>query len=102
MKAASGSRYRCATLACFATARRPIGRLLESSKDSVQVSLAQVADINFAAGAPMIRSENGYFNDLVSIDVRGRDVGGYGADAKQVVAREVEIPRGYRLEWRPV
>jgi Cu(I)/Ag(I) efflux system membrane protein CusA/SilA len=47
----------------------------------------------------MIRSENGYLNDLVSIDVRGRDAGGYVAEAKQVVAREVNIPAGYRLEW---
>ncbi len=76
-----------------------IGRLLVSGADGMQVPLAQVADINFAAGAPMIRSENGYLNDLVSIDVRGRDVGGYVAEAKQVVAREVTIPAGYRLEW---
>ncbi|HTK41869.1 MAG TPA: efflux RND transporter permease subunit [Gemmatimonadales bacterium] len=47
----------------------------------------------------MIRSENGYLNDLVSIDVRGRDVGGYVAEAKQVVARQLNIPAGYRLEW---
>ena len=47
----------------------------------------------------MIRSENGYLDDLVSIDVRGRDVGGYVADAKVVVAREVNVPPGYRLEW---
>jgi copper/silver efflux system protein len=58
-----------------------------------------VANIGFAAGAPMIRSENGYLNDLVSIDVRGRDVGGYVTEAKQIVAREVNIPPGYRLEW---
>jgi copper/silver efflux system protein len=83
----------------FRDSPQAIGRLLVSSKDGMQVPLAQVADINFAAGAPMIRSENGYLNDLVSIDVRGRDVGGYVPDAKQVVAQEVEIPAGYRLEW---
>jgi copper/silver efflux system protein len=83
----------------FRDSPEAIGRLLVSSPDGVQVPLAQVADIDFAAGAPMIRSENGYLNDLVSIDVRGRDVGGYVAEAKQVVAREVKIPPGYRLEW---
>jgi Cu(I)/Ag(I) efflux system membrane protein CusA/SilA len=83
----------------FRDSPEAISRLLISSKDGVQVPLAQVADIGFAAGAAMIRSENGYLNDLVSIDVRGRDVGGYVADAKQVVAREVNIPSGYRLEW---
>jgi Cu(I)/Ag(I) efflux system membrane protein CusA/SilA len=76
-----------------------IGRLLVSGKQGMQVPLAQVADIDFAPGAPMIRSENGYLNDLVSIDVRGRDVGGYVAEAKEIVAREVKIPTGYRLEW---
>jgi Cu(I)/Ag(I) efflux system membrane protein CusA/SilA len=76
-----------------------IGRLLVSGAEGMQVPLAQVADIGFAPGAPMIRSENGYLNDLVSIDVRGRDVGGYVAEAKQIVAREVKIPPGYRLEW---
>jgi Cu(I)/Ag(I) efflux system membrane protein CusA/SilA len=76
-----------------------IGQLLVSGKRGVQIPLAQVADIRFAPGPAMIRSENGYLNDLVSIDVRGRDVGGYVAEAKQVVAREVNIPAGYRLEW---
>jgi copper/silver efflux system protein len=83
----------------FRDSPEAIGRLLISSRDGMQVPLAQVADIEFAPGAPMIRSENGYLNDLVSIDVRGRDVGGYVADAKQVVARKVSIPAGYRLEW---
>jgi Cu(I)/Ag(I) efflux system membrane protein CusA/SilA len=76
-----------------------IGRLLVSGDNGVQVPLAQVADIRFAPGPAMIRSENGSLNDLVSIDVRGRDVGGYVAEAKQVVARQVSIPTGYRLEW---
>jgi copper/silver efflux system protein len=83
----------------FRDSPEAIGRLLVSGKEGMQVPLAQVADIGFAPGAPMIRSENGYLNDLVSIDVRGRDVGGYVADAKEIVAREVKIPAGYRLEW---
>jgi copper/silver efflux system protein len=83
----------------FRDSPEAIGRLLVSSRDGIQIPLLQLADIGFAPGAPMIRSENGYLNDLVSIDVRGRDVGGYVAEAKQVVAREVKIPAGYRLEW---
>ena len=76
-----------------------IGRLLVSGMEGVQVPLAQVAQIGFAPGAPMIRSENGQLNDLVSIDVRGRDIGGYVAEAREIVAREVKLPPGYRLEW---
>ena len=76
-----------------------IGRLLVGRADGPQVPLAQVADIRFAPGAPMIRSEGGYLYDQVSIDVRGRDVGSYVRDAQAVVAREVELPTGYWLRW---
>jgi copper/silver efflux system protein len=83
----------------FRDSPEAIGQLLVTGGRGLQVPLAQVAEIQFTAGPPMIRSENGYLNDLVSIDVRGRDVGGYVAEAKEVVAREVSIPAGYRLEW---
>jgi Cu(I)/Ag(I) efflux system membrane protein CusA/SilA len=83
----------------FRDSPESIGRLLVSGADGLQVPLAQVAEITFAPGPAMIRSESGYLNDIVSIDVRGRDVGGYVADAREVVTREVEIPAGYRLEW---
>ncbi len=83
----------------FRSSPEAIGRLLVSGDDGLQVPLSQVAEIGFAPGPAMVRSENGYLNDIVSIDVRGRDVGGYVAEARQVVAREVDIPAGYRLEW---
>jgi Cu(I)/Ag(I) efflux system membrane protein CusA/SilA len=83
----------------FRDSPEAIGRILVSGEDGLQVPLAQVAEIEFAPGPAMVRSENGYLNDIVSIDVRGRDVGSYVADASRVVAREVDIPAGYRLEW---
>jgi Cu(I)/Ag(I) efflux system membrane protein CusA/SilA len=83
----------------FRDSPEAIGQLLVSGVRGIQIPLAQVADIAFTPGPPMIRSENGYLNDLVSIDVRGRDVGSYVAEAKQVVARQVKIPAGYRLGW---
>ena len=76
-----------------------IGRLLIGRGDGPQVPLAQVASIEFSAGPAMIRSEGGYLYDQVSIDVRGRDVGSYVRDAQAVVAREVNLPTGYRLQW---
>ncbi len=83
----------------FRDSPEAIGRLLVSGPTGIQVPLAQVARISFAPGAAMIRSENGQLNDLVSIDVRGRDVGGYVEEAKKVVAEKVQLPAGYRLEW---
>jgi Cu(I)/Ag(I) efflux system membrane protein CusA/SilA len=76
-----------------------IGRLLIGRSNGPQVPLAQVAAIGFSAGPAMIRSEGGYLYDQVSIDVRGRDVGSYVRQAQAVVAREVNLPVGYRLHW---
>ena len=83
----------------FRDSPEAIGRLLIGRGDGPQVPLAQVASIGFSAGPAMIRSEGGYLYDQVSIDVRGRDVGSYVRDAQAVVAREVNLPTGYRLQW---
>jgi Cu(I)/Ag(I) efflux system membrane protein CusA/SilA len=76
-----------------------ISRILVGRPDGAQVPLGQVADIRFSPGAAMIRSEAGYLYDQVSIDVRGRDVGGYVSEARALVAREVNLPAGYWLRW---
>jgi Cu(I)/Ag(I) efflux system membrane protein CusA/SilA len=83
----------------FRSSPEEIGRLLVSGMEGMQVPLSQVAEISYAPGAAMIRSENGSLNDIVSIDVRGRDVGSYVAEAREVVAQQVSIPPAYRLEW---
>src|SRR5207245_7285621 len=76
-----------------------IGRILVGSGEGPQVPLGQVADIRFSPGAAMIRSEGGYLYDQVSIDVRGRDVGGYVRDAQAPVRQAGQRPRGYWLRW---
>ncbi|TMD70278.1 MAG: efflux RND transporter permease subunit [Chloroflexi bacterium] len=76
-----------------------IGRILVGSGEGPQVPLGQVADIRFSPGAAMIRSEGGYLYDQVSIDVRGRDVGGYVRDAQARVSQAVQLPHGYWLRW---
>jgi copper/silver efflux system protein len=83
----------------FRDSPEAIGRLLVGRGDGPQIPLGQVATIGFSAGPAMIRSEGGYLYDQVSIDVRGRDVGSYVLEAQAVVAREVQLPPGYRLHW---
>jgi copper/silver efflux system protein len=76
-----------------------LGGVLVATPAGAQVPLAQVADIGFSAGAPMIRSENAQLVGTVFVDVRGRDVGSYVAEARALVEREVTLPPGYRLRW---
>jgi len=64
-----------------------------------QVALADVADIRFEDGAPVIKSENARLNGWVYVDIAGRDVGSYVEDAKKAVEAMLELPPGYSLIW---
>lgn len=64
-----------------------------------QIALADVADIRIEMGADMIRSENARPNGWIYVDIQGRDLGSYVADAQQAVADQVELPHGYSVSW---
>ncbi|MGR5144170.1 efflux RND transporter permease subunit [Photobacterium sp. DNB23_23_1] len=64
-----------------------------------RIALADVADIRFEDGPPMIKTENARPNGWVFIDIDGRDLGSYVEDAQQVVAEQLELPAGYSLVW---
>jgi len=74
-------------------------RVLVPSPSGTPVPLAQLADIRFRTGPPMIQEEDGQLVGLVSVDVAGRALADYVSDAKRTVARDVELPPGYRVDW---
>jgi Cu(I)/Ag(I) efflux system membrane protein CusA/SilA len=63
-----------------------------------QVPIAQLADVRLSSGPAMLRDENGLLNGYVYVDVAGRDVGSYVADAKRAVSA-LPLPAGYALVW---
>ena len=64
-----------------------------------QVPLGQVATIKQVAGPMVVRTEDAIPTAWVYVDVVGRDIGGYVADAKRMVEAEVKLPPGYTLAW---
>ncbi len=76
-----------------------IANTLVATPSGAQVALGSLARIDIAKGPTLIKSENGYLNNIVYVDVRGRDVGSYVGDAKQLLAERLTLPPGYRLEW---
>jgi Cu(I)/Ag(I) efflux system membrane protein CusA/SilA len=76
-----------------------IAGTLVATPAGAQVSLGELATIGVVPGSTLIKSENAYLNNIVYVDVRGRDIGGYVADARAMLARELKLPPGYRLEW---
>ena len=64
-----------------------------------RIALADVADVEVVDGPPMIKSENARLNGWTYVDISGRDLGSYVAEAQQVVAESVDLPAGYSLGW---
>ncbi|ANY83969.1 cation transporter (plasmid) [Microvirga ossetica] len=63
------------------------------------VPLGEVASVKLTRGATSIRTENGQLAVYIFVDIVGRDLGGYVAEARQAVANEVKFPPGYYVQW---
>jgi Cu(I)/Ag(I) efflux system membrane protein CusA/SilA len=64
-----------------------------------RIALADVSDVTVVSGPPVIKSENARLNGWTYVDIAGRDLGGYVAEAQRVVAARVALPAGYSLAW---
>lgn len=76
-----------------------LAQVLVSAPGGAQIPLGQLARIEHARGPAMISSENGLLLATVLLNVQGRDVGGFVAQARATVAREVSLPAGYYIGW---
>ncbi len=74
-------------------------RVLIPTPHGAQIPLSQVAHISLSRGPPVIKSENALLNTWIYVDLKGSDIGGYVAKAKQVIADKVNIPAGYNIIW---
>ena len=74
-------------------------RVLIATPGGAQIPLSLVADVQLRRGPPSIKSEDSRPNAWIYVDIRGTDIGGYVAKAKQAVQDGVEIPAGYSLVW---
>jgi Cu(I)/Ag(I) efflux system membrane protein CusA/SilA len=73
--------------------------VLVPTMTGAMIPLGQVASINVTLGPPSIRTENAQPVDYIYIDLQGRDLGGYVAEASKRVAEQVTMPPGYHIEW---
>jgi Cu(I)/Ag(I) efflux system membrane protein CusA/SilA len=74
-------------------------RVLVPTPTGAQVPLEQLARLELRKGPPSIKSENARLNAWIYVDLEGIDVGTYVAEAKQALARELELPAGYTISW---
>jgi Cu(I)/Ag(I) efflux system membrane protein CusA/SilA len=66
---------------------------------AAQIPLGQIATIRQVAGPMVVRTEDALPTAWVYVDVAGRDIGSYVAEAQRVVASRVTLPAGYTMVW---
>ncbi|OYX14053.1 MAG: CusA/CzcA family heavy metal efflux RND transporter, partial [Brevundimonas diminuta] len=63
------------------------------------IPLSSVARIQVKEGQNQISRNDGSRRMVVQANVRGRDLGGFVADAQKQVDQQVQLPAGYSLKW---
>jgi Cu(I)/Ag(I) efflux system membrane protein CusA/SilA len=69
------------------------------TESGARIALGDVANVVVADGPPAIKSENARLNGWTYIDIAGRDLGSYVAEARELVAESIDLPAGYSLTW---
>jgi Cu(I)/Ag(I) efflux system membrane protein CusA/SilA len=67
--------------------------------DGAMIPLGQVAKLTRSQGPAMVRTEDAQLAVYIYVDIEGRDIGGYVAEAQRRIAADVKIPAGYRAVW---
>ncbi|MCC7519124.1 MAG: efflux RND transporter permease subunit [Verrucomicrobiae bacterium] len=83
----------------FRETRAALENVWVPSKEGAPIPFSKVADLRTVMGPSMVSSEDGQLRVFVQANVRGRDLGGFVAEAKAKVAAAVKMPAGSYLSW---
>ncbi len=76
-----------------------VGDVLVATPAGPTVRLRDLATIGVVSGPTLIKSENALLNNIVYVDVIGRDIGSYVGEARKLLETRLKMPPGYRIEW---
>ncbi|MGE0294901.1 MAG: efflux RND transporter permease subunit [Hyphomonadaceae bacterium] len=76
-----------------------IERLPVALPDGGYVPLSEVARLELSPGPNQVSRENGKRRVVVTVNVRGRDLGSFVAEARAAIDRELTLPSGYWIEY---
>jgi cobalt-zinc-cadmium resistance protein CzcA len=83
----------------FRGSEHEIKNILVPAAGNAKVPLSEIATIDFHTGPAFIYRQGSSRYIAVGFSVRGRDLGGTVAEAREKVAQQVKLPPAYRLEW---
>ncbi len=76
-----------------------VGEILIPTPAGQHIPLAELAQIAYVDGPPLIRSENARLTGWVFVDIADRDIGSYVADAQAAIAQSIDLPPSYAVSW---
>jgi cobalt-zinc-cadmium resistance protein CzcA len=83
----------------FRSNARDIGNLLVPAPAGQQIPLSELATIKQASGASFIYRENNSRYIGIQFSVEGRNLEGIVKQGQANIAKAVQLPEGYRMEW---
>ena len=75
------------------------GLLVPTPNDEARVPLKQIASIEVVTGPKQISHDDGRRRIVIQLNVRGRDMGGFVAEAQKKIDVVAKLPVGYFLTW---
>jgi cobalt-zinc-cadmium resistance protein CzcA len=76
-----------------------IGDLMLDTPSGARVPLSRLARIEVVEGPAQISRENTRRRIAIEMNVRGRDIGSFVAEAQRALAQQVTLPPGYYVTW---
>nr|CRH06462.1 Cation efflux system protein cusA [Candidatus Magnetococcus massalia] len=83
----------------FRESQQDLAEILVPTPGGQHIPLGELATIVYTDGPPMIKSEDARLTGWVFVDITGRDMGRYVAEARQHVVNTVPLPPGYAITW---
>jgi len=76
-----------------------IKNILVTTKSGMNIPLEQLAEVKMIEGPVQISRQDGNRRIGIEMNISGRDIGGFVAEAKQKIKEKVKLPAGYYLTW---
>ena len=73
--------------------------LMITTKTGINVPLEQLAEVRMIEGPLQISRQDGVRRIGIEMNITGRDIGSFVAEAKQKIQEKVTLPAGYYLIW---
>ncbi len=76
-----------------------IENILVPTKTGMNIPLGQLAEVKMIEGPVQISRQDGIRRIGIEMNISGRDIGSFVAEAKQKIQEKVKLPSGYYLTW---